>query len=265
VKHLQGTAVAVITAALALLACGERDRHVTDAPSALTQSSTSKPPMATGDSATDTAGPAATGRATGTSSSTTAPSASMTAADREFAKAAASSDLMEIEAGRMALERTQSDAVHNFAQQMVDDHTKTSQQLASIARDGGLTEAMQLTPVHAAELDKLRGMNGRDFDREYVAQAAVAAHQQAVALFERAARDASNPQLKTFAEQTLLHLRDHLKQSQALAKQIGVPGERLKIANAAGKAVMSPGSSPTDSEATPSGSRRGGEKTGPGG
>jgi len=261
-KHLQGMSVAVATAALALLACGDRDRDVTGATSASTQSSTSKPPMATGDGAT---GPAATGLATGTASGTTAPPVSMAAADREFVNAAASSDLMEIEAGRMALERTQSDAVHNFAQQMVDDHTKTSQQLVSIARDGGLTEAIQLSPAHSGDLDKLRGMNGRDFDREYTAQAGVAAHQQAVALFERAARDASNSQLKMFAEQTLPHLREHLKQSQALAKQVGVPGERLKIANAAGKAAISSGSPPTDSGATPSASPRSGEKSGPGG
>lgn len=264
-KHLQGTYVAVATVALALLACGDRDRDVTGATSASTQSSTSKPPMATGEGATGTTGPAATGVAAG-AASTTAPPASMAAADREFVNAAASGDVMVIEASRMALERTQSDAVRNFAQQMVDDHTKTSQQLASLAREAGLTEAMQLSPAHSGDLDRLRGMNGRDFDREYAAQVGVAAHQQAVALLERAARDASNPQLKTFAEQTLSHLRDHLRQSQALAKQVGVPGERLKIANAAGKAAISSGSPPTDSGATPGGgSPRSGEKTGPGG
>jgi len=85
----------------------------------------------------------------------------------------------------------------------------------------------------------LREMSGRDFDREYAVQVGVAAHQQAVTLFERAARDAINPQLKSFAEQMLPHLRDHLRQSQALAKLVGVPSERLKLANAAGMAESS--------------------------
>jgi hypothetical protein len=37
----------------------------------------------------------------------------------------------------------------------------------------------------------------------------------------------------------LPHLRDHLRQAQALARQVGVPGGRLKLANAAGMAESS--------------------------
>jgi hypothetical protein len=132
----------------------------------------------------------------------------------------------------------------------VDDHSKTSEQLRSIARNAGVTEAMQMNAMHSGDLDKLRGMNGREFDQEYAAQVGVAAHQQAVALFDRAAREATDPQLKSFAEQTLPHLREHLKQSQALATQVGVSADRLKIAN---NAAAAPGAS-NGSATSPTGS-----------
>ncbi len=219
--------IAAAIAALAVAACGDRDPDATGGTTVPSQRSaggaTTAPP-------TNTAAAGATTAPTPAATATPA----MAAPDREFVMTAASSDNMEVEASRLALERTKSDAVRKFAQQMVDDHTKTSEQLRTIARNAGVTEAMQMNSMHSGDLDRLRGMNGRDFDREYAAQIGVAAHQQAVTLFERAAREATDPQLKSFAEQTLPHLRDHLKQSQALARQVGVPGERLKLANAAG-------------------------------
>ena len=216
--------IATVIGTLALVACGNRDREVIEATAAPTTSPTTAPNPKSGPAMGRTA---------------TSALPAMAASDREFVTTAASSDVMEVEASRLALDRTRSDAVRKFAQQMVDDHTKTSQLLASIAREAGLTEAMQMNPAHSGDLDRLRGIDGRDFDREYAAQVGVAAHQQAVTLFERAARDATNPQLKSFAEQMLPHLRDHLRQSQALAKLVGVPSERLKLANAAGMAESS--------------------------
>lgn len=239
--------IAAALAALALAACGDRDRDATGSTTAPSQSSA-------GGATTPPTNTAAAGAATALPPAAPATPA-MSAPDREFVMTAASSDNMEVEASRLALERTKSDAVRKFAQQMVDDHTKTSEQLRSIARNAGVTEAMHMNSMHSGDLDKLREMNGRDFDREYAAQVGVAAHQQAVTLFERAARDAADPQLKSFAEQTLPHLRDHLKQSQALARQVGVPGERLKLANAAG---MPEGAAPSAAD----GKRSSAEKPG---
>ena len=216
--------IAVAIVALELVACGNRDREGIAATAAPTMSSATAPN-------------AKAGPVSGRTEASASPA--MAASDREFVTTAASSDVMEVEASRLALDRTRSDAVRKFAQQMVDDHTKTSQVLASIARGAGLTEPMQMNPAHSGDLDRLRSLGGRDFDREYAAQMGVAAHQHAITLFERAARDATNPQLRSFAEQMLPHLRDHLRQSQALAKLVGVPSERLKLANAAGMAESS--------------------------
>src|SRR3954468_4823152 len=46
----------------------------------------------------------------------------------QFVPMAASSDLYEIESSRLALERSQSPAIKQFAQMMIDHHTMTTQQ-----------------------------------------------------------------------------------------------------------------------------------------
>lgn len=219
---------AAVVAALTLVACGDRDRDVGGGPP-MTSGTTTKSAPASGT-------PSASA-APNTAPSIPAPSVpAMAAADRDFVSLAASSDTFEIETSRLALDKTQTAAVKAFAQHMIDDHTKINEQLRSIVRSAGITDMLSMNATHAADLERLRGLSGRDFDREYAAQVGVAAHQEAVALFTQTSRAADDAQLRSYAEQTLPHLREHLQQAQTLAKQVGVPGDRLKLANAAGQA-----------------------------
>lgn len=159
--------------------------------------------------------------------------ADVAAADRSFVTAAASSGMLEVEASRLALERTQHPQLRGFAQRMVDEHSKSNDELKAIAKDAGLTDLPATTMgKYNAMLEKLRALKGADFDREYAAQIGVASHTEAVALFDQATKDLSNPQLKAFATKTLPHLREHLKESQDVAKAVGVPADRLKAATA---------------------------------
>lgn len=159
--------------------------------------------------------------------------AAVAAADRNFVTTAASMGMLEVEASRLALERTKHPQLRGFAQRMVDEHSKSNDELKSIAKDAGLTDVPATTMgKYNAMLEKLRALKDADFDREYAAQIGVASHTEAVALFDQASRDVSNPQLKEFAAKTLPHLREHLKESQAVAKAVGVPADRLKAADA---------------------------------
>jgi putative membrane protein len=261
---------AAVVAALTLVACGDRDRGV-GGNQQLTAANTTK-------SATVSGAPSASAPAPNKAPSIPAPPAApaMAAADRDFVSLAASGDTFEIETSRLALDKTQADAVKTFAQHMIDDHTKISDQLRSIARSAGITDMLSMNATHSADLERLRALSGRDFDREYAAQAGVAAHQEAVALFTQTSRTAADAQLRSYAEQTLPHLREHLQQAQTLAKQVGVPGDRLKLANAAGQATgfvpeastggQDTGQRTAPAEKSPSANRpASGSKPGPGG
>src|ERR1700743_1834561 len=56
-------------------------------------------------------------------------SAEMTSTTKGFVTAAATSDMYEVTAGKLAAQRAQSPAVKEFAQKMVDAHTATTAKL----------------------------------------------------------------------------------------------------------------------------------------
>ena len=75
------------------------------------------------------------------------------------------SDMFEIESSKLAAERGDQ-ATKTFAQQMVKDHTKTSTELKGMAQ--GVAEIPSaLDSAHQSKLDKLKALNGADFNKQY--------------------------------------------------------------------------------------------------
>jgi putative membrane protein len=66
-------------------------------------------------------------------------------------------------------------------------------------------------------LDKLKGLNGKDFTKQYHSDQ-VSAHKDAVSLFERYGKGGDNEDLKAWANKTLPDLQGHLKMAQDLDK-----------------------------------------------
>src|SRR3954469_10118985 len=86
-------------------------------------------------------------------------SAEMTTTTKGFVTAAAISDMYEVTAGKIALQRASSPAVKEFAQKMVDAHTMTTQKLKSILASNKVNVS---PPTHVdtrrqTMLDNLRG------------------------------------------------------------------------------------------------------------
>jgi len=142
---------------------------------------------------------------------------SLPAEDRNFMMKAAQSDVAEIQGGQMAKEKAASDAVKKFADQMVTDHTKTSDQMKAMAQSRSV--ALPTTPSAKDQKDmkKMATITGTDFDRAYMASQ-VRAHRDAVALFEKEAKSGKDAELKSFAAATLPALQGHLKMATELAK-----------------------------------------------
>jgi putative membrane protein len=109
----------------------------------------------------------------------------------------------------MALERAANADVKRFAQQMVDDHSKANQELMALASQKGMTLPNTLPIPAQATLSALSGVTGEEFDKCYVHDQ-IAAHIQAVGLFEAEAKRGQDPQLKAWAAKTLPALKEHL-------------------------------------------------------
>ena len=136
---------------------------------------------------------------------------------QEFVNKVAISDMFEIQSSQLALTKQADADTKPFAAKMVMDHQKTSSELKSLIDSGKVKGSLPtaLDAQHQKMLDDLKAKSGKDFDQRYD-QIQVKAHQDAVALFEAYSRGGDNPDLKSWAAQTLPHLKEHLSMAQQL-------------------------------------------------
>jgi putative membrane protein len=135
----------------------------------------------------------------------------------DFIKEAATSDMLEIEAGKIA-EQKGNATEKTFAGQMITDHTKTSSELKSMV-SGDMAAAIPtaLDDSSQKKLAKLRDARADNFASEYDPMQ-VSAHKDAVSLFERYAKGGDDPKLKDWAGKTLPTLQHHLEMAQDMNK-----------------------------------------------
>jgi putative membrane protein len=135
----------------------------------------------------------------------------------DFIKEVAMSDMLEIEAAKVAQQKGNADE-KKFAEQMITDHTKTSSELKDMV-SGELKAAIPtaLDDSSQKKLQKLKDAKPEDFAGEYDPMQ-VSAHKDAVSLFDRYAKGGENSKLKDWAGKTLPALQHHLEMAQAMDK-----------------------------------------------
>ena len=103
-----------------------------------------------------------------------------------------------------------------FAQMLINDHMRMSQQMAATAQSAGLNPPPPvLLPQHQAMLDQLRAAAPGTFDTAFRATQ-VNAHQQALALHQNYAASGDVPALRNLAAGAVPVIQAHLAQAQNL-------------------------------------------------
>ena len=135
----------------------------------------------------------------------------------DFVKEAAISDMTEIAAAKLGQERGNAQE-KTFADQMITDHTKTSEELKSmVPADAKAALPTAIDSSSQSKIDKLRNAKPDDFSSDFDTMQ-VSAHKDAVSLFERYAKGGEDPKLKEWAGKTLPALQHHLEMAQNLGK-----------------------------------------------
>jgi predicted outer membrane protein/sporulation protein YlmC with PRC-barrel domain len=137
---------------------------------------------------------------------------------QDFVDKAAAANMFEIESSKMALEKAQGDETKQFAQRMIDDHSKAGEELQTAVADANAQLKMPetLDQQHADMTSQLEAAEGADFDRLYVDMQAKG-HDEAVDLFSAYASAGDNPALQDFANKTLPTLKEHQQAIHAMA------------------------------------------------
>ena len=142
-----------------------------------------------------------------------------TVSDSDFAKDAAQGGMAEVKLGQLAQDKGTSDAVKEFGKRMVDDHSAANDKLKSIAQQESVNLPTNLNKKDRATYDKLSKLSGDAFDRAY-ARDMVKDHQDDIAAFRQEASNGQDPQIKSFASDTLPTLQDHLKMAREMMRNV---------------------------------------------
>lgn len=132
---------------------------------------------------------------------------------QDFVRDATIGGMFEIESSKLALQRATDPEVKSFAEQMIKDHTAASKEMKLAIKRGKIDPTIEpkvLDTEHQQEIDDLKKASEKDFDEDYV-DAQEDAHDDAVAAFEKYAKDGDNVALKAFATKTLPTLQLHKK------------------------------------------------------
>jgi putative membrane protein len=142
--------------------------------------------------------------------------AGITPSTQDFVTEAAQSDMFEIQSSKLAL-NSQDGPTKNFAQKMIQDHTKTTQELQAVIGNGERQARLptDMSSSQQSMLTKLRDLHGADFDKQYHSDQ-VSIHKDAVSLFQRYGKAGAGTQLRTWAGSTEPTLEQHLEMAQNL-------------------------------------------------
>jgi len=136
--------------------------------------------------------------------------------DRSFLENAVQGSHAEIEGSKLALEKSESQEVKDFARKMIDDHEMMVKEAADLASKKGLTPPDGPSIMQKTEITGLKALSGGAFDTMYVNRIAVAAHESTVEMFEEASKEAQDPDVRALASKALPTLREHLEMGRAL-------------------------------------------------
>jgi putative membrane protein len=149
--------------------------------------------------------------------------------DASFMKQAAENGNAEIEASKLALTKAKNPEVKTFADHMVADHTKVADELKQLAASKKVDLPTGPSMMQKGKLKMLNSGSDDKFDERYARDFGLKAHQDTIKLFQNAANEAKDADVKAFAQKTLPALQSHLDMARKLASTTASSG---KSANA---------------------------------
>lgn len=143
-------------------------------------------------------------------------------ANETFVTQASSSNMFEIAAGNLAVQKGVHADVKAYGNHMVTDHGTAATEMASLASQKGLTIPGTMMEKHQAKLNMLAGLSDTEFDKQYAAMM-VASHMETITLFQEASSNIGVPDadIRAFASGKLPTLNEHLEHASELQNKIG--------------------------------------------
>jgi putative membrane protein len=135
--------------------------------------------------------------------------------DTEFAVEAADGGMLEVQLGQLALTKASSPKVKEFAQSIIDDHSKANEELKSLAQTKNITLPSTISEEKQKDYDKLAEKSGEEFDKAY-SDFMVKDHKDDVDKFKKAAEKCEDADIKSWAADKVPVLENHLSMAESM-------------------------------------------------
>ena len=136
----------------------------------------------------------------------------------EFLKKVTNSGMAEVQLAKLAQQKATMDAVKNFAAMLERDHTAVNQQVKTLAEQRSVAVPTTISDDKQKMYTDMEKMTGKGFDKDYISMM-VKAHNDGISLFEDTRSNASDIDVKNFADKTLPTLKMHLDSAKAIQKR----------------------------------------------
>jgi putative membrane protein len=141
--------------------------------------------------------------------------------DKMFVAKAMQGGKAEVELGQLTLQKSQNEQVKQFAQHMIDDHTKLNEQMKPVAQQLGVTVPNQVSKKDKQTMAKLQALSGPAYDQAYIKDM-VKDHKQDLSEFQTEASSGQDQTVKDAATQGSQVIAQHLQMIQQIAKDQNV-------------------------------------------
>jgi putative membrane protein len=138
--------------------------------------------------------------------------------DQQFINFAAQTDMVEANLGQLAQNVAASQTVKDYAQMLETDHVANYKELRTLAPQANVTVPDAIdSQNNRALIGPMYKLKGKVFDRRYI-HAMIVGHTKAIAIFKKEAEGATEPAIKSYAQDSIPVLQKHLDDAKAIAQ-----------------------------------------------
>jgi putative membrane protein len=128
--------------------------------------------------------------------------------DKEFLKNAGELGVTEVVLGNLAVEKATDPALKALGARLVEDHTKSNQELVALALKKGVEITLEPTSVQKKMLADFKAQPTGEFDKELMEHVRKD-HEKGIHAFTDAAQDSKDPDVKAFALKNVAVMQQH--------------------------------------------------------
>ncbi|HEY8957676.1 DUF4142 domain-containing protein [Chitinophaga sp.] len=142
--------------------------------------------------------------------------------DADFLVEAASGGMTEVQLGQLARDNSMNREIKAFGELVIKDQTESREKLKNLAQSKNIVLPGEISNHQQRIKERLGKKKGEEFDRAYISLM-IDEHRKDIREFERAAKNAADPEIRAFAIDRLPVLNAHLDSARNLQKKMGIP------------------------------------------